>query len=86
MPRLREEFGLKELWVFGSMARGDDHDASDVDVLVEFQVGARPTLLTLAALMGRLSELLGREVDVGELRSLRSQVREEVEREMLRVA
>ncbi len=36
-PGLRKKYGVKSLAVFGSMARGDDHEESDVDVLVRFE-------------------------------------------------
>ena len=36
-PDLRKKYGVKSLAVFGSMARGDDREGSDVDVLVTFE-------------------------------------------------
>jgi predicted nucleotidyltransferase len=36
-PGLRRKYGVKSLAVFGSIARGDDQDGSDVDVLVKFE-------------------------------------------------
>jgi predicted nucleotidyltransferase len=36
-PRLREQFQVRSLHVFGSVARGDDSPTSDLDVLVEFE-------------------------------------------------
>jgi predicted nucleotidyltransferase len=35
-PGLRRKYGVKSLTVFGSMARGDDREGSDVDILVRF--------------------------------------------------
>jgi predicted nucleotidyltransferase len=35
-PRLRSEFGVRSLALFGSVARGEATDKSDVDLLVEF--------------------------------------------------
>jgi hypothetical protein len=48
--------------VFGSAARGEAGDGSDVDFLVEMEPGR--SLLDLAALRNDLMDLLGREVDV----------------------
>lgn len=36
-PRLKEEFRIRSLHVFGSVARGDAGPASDLDILVEFE-------------------------------------------------
>ena len=48
--------------VFGSVARGDATEESDVDFLVEFDPGS--SLLDLLRLHDELSEILGRRVDV----------------------
>jgi predicted nucleotidyltransferase len=86
MPGLRNEFAVESLYLFGSVARGDNRPDSDVDVLIEFAPGSRPTLFTLAGVYGRLVDLLGCGVDVGTLDSLRPAFRQSVEAEMLRVA
>lgn len=86
LPGLRREYGVDALYLFGSVARGDDGPESDVDVLVEFEPGARPTLFTLGGVLADLEDLLGRKVDLGQRHTLRPHMREEVEREMRRVA
>ncbi|HRQ73127.1 MAG TPA: nucleotidyltransferase family protein [Phycisphaerales bacterium] len=86
MPDLRREFGLRCVYLFGSVARGEEGPLSDIDVLVEFEPTAKPTLLTLAGVYGRLGDLFGRCVDVGTVDSLRPALRATVHREMLRVA
>jgi len=48
--------------VFGSVARGDETDAGDIDFLVEFEPGS--SLFDLLHLQDALSELLGCEVEV----------------------
>ena len=48
--------------VYGSVARGEDTSASDIDFLVDFAPDA--TLLDLIGLEQELSTLLGRQVDV----------------------
>lgn len=54
--------GASRLRVFGSVARGEDTEGSDLDLLVG--LGDRATLLTLASLERELSELLDVDVDV----------------------
>ena len=46
---LREN-GITALWVFGSVARGDARLDSDIDLAVDFALGAKPVLLGLVAL------------------------------------
>jgi hypothetical protein len=54
--------GARKVRLFGSAARGDAGEASDVDLLVEFEPGR--SLLDHAALVRDLEDLLGRKVDV----------------------
>jgi len=54
--------GVRSARIHGSVARGDDHPGSDLDLLVEFEEGR--SLLDLAALRLDLRDRLGREVDL----------------------
>jgi predicted nucleotidyltransferase len=60
--RLGERHGARGIRVFGSVARGDNQEASDVDFLVEFEKGR--TLFDLIGLRLDLRDLLGVEVDI----------------------
>lgn len=55
--------------VFGSVARGDATEDSDVDFLVEFEPNS--SLLDLLRVQDELSEILGRRVDVVSLGGLK---------------
>ena len=57
----RDEFGIVRIGVFGSVARDEITDISDVDVVVELD---RPDLLTLVGIKQELEDLLHRSVDV----------------------
>ncbi|MCA9870564.1 MAG: nucleotidyltransferase family protein [Anaerolineae bacterium] len=81
--RLRREYGVKSLALFGSVARDESSAASDVDLLVEFD---RPTgLLGLFALQEHLEQLLGCPVDLGTPASLKPRVRQRVMSEIVYV-
>jgi uncharacterized protein len=62
MPLLREKYAVSELGVFGSFARGEQREGSDVDVLVAFS--QTPSLLDLAGIKNDLEDVMGVEVDV----------------------
>jgi predicted nucleotidyltransferase len=66
-PDLQQEFPLYRLALFGSWARGDQTEASDIDLLVEVDPSIGLRFVTLAE---RLEELLGRDVDLVSHRSL----------------
>ena len=71
-------FGVIELSVFGSAARGELRADSDIDLLVDFDESQRVTLFTLFDLRSELSTLLGRAVDVVPKRGLKPLIREHV--------
>ena len=58
--------GIARLSLFGSILTPDFDAESDVDVLVEFQPTARPTLFTLGGILHELECITGRPVDVIE--------------------
>ncbi|MGE4049281.1 MAG: nucleotidyltransferase family protein [Acetobacteraceae bacterium] len=56
--------GIRHLALFGSVARGDAHVGSDVDLVAVLDQEAHVGLFALSALERRLAELLGRRVDL----------------------
>src|SRR5438270_125058 len=82
-PGLRRRYGVKTLAVFGSMARGDDREGSDVDVLVTFE--GRATFDNFMGLKLDLEELFGRSVDLLTPKCLRPEMRAEIEKEAILV-
>ncbi len=80
LARLCRRHSIRRLSLFGSVLKGSSRSDSDVDFLVEFERGAVPGLLGLAAIEAELSELLGRRADLRTARELSTHFREEVER------
>jgi predicted nucleotidyltransferase len=80
------DFSVKSLAIFGSVARDEATDASDVDVLVEFEPDQPVGLFAFIRLMHHLQELLGCKVDLTTLDGLREDMREEVLKEAVRAA
>jgi predicted nucleotidyltransferase/DNA-binding XRE family transcriptional regulator len=68
--------GARNVRVFGSVARGEDTETSDIDLLVDLDDGVG--VVALAGLRRELSELLGVEVDIVPAATLKPGVRAEV--------
>lgn len=78
------ELGIGSLAVFGSVARDEATDSSDIDLLVEF---SRPVgLFHFARVRRRLSEMLGAPVDLVTLKALREDMKDQILREAIRAA
>lgn len=73
-------------WIFGSFARGEEKEKSDIDILFvpDFEQGSF-TLLTHGGMYEDLKQLLGREVDLVIDGSLRPYARESAERDKVLV-
>ena len=79
--RIAAKRGARNVRIFGSAARGEADERSDVDVLVDMEPGR--SLLDMGGLLMDLQELLGRRVDVVSERGLRERIRERVLREAI---
>lgn len=73
---LADRFGIKNIRIFGSVARHEAREGSDIDFLVEFPPGT--SLLTHAAFQRELAELLGCDVDVASVNGIKEQIRRSV--------
>jgi uncharacterized protein len=73
--------GVVHLSVFGSVARGDASQQSDVDLMADFDKSERLTLVKTGNLQYRLSELLGAEVELPSAEWMREPVRSRAMRE-----
>lgn len=69
-------YGAHNVRLFGSTARGEGSEGSDLDFLVDMEDGR--TLLDLVGLSQELREFLGREVDVVTERSLSPYLRDQI--------
>ena len=73
---LCRRYQVASLKVFGSVARGEEHQDSDIDILVQF---VHPvSLLTLVRLERELSDLFGRKVDLLTEQALSPYIRDAV--------
>ncbi|GAB6931822.1 nucleotidyltransferase family protein [Calditerricola satsumensis] len=77
--RICDKYGAKNVRVFGSVARGEADENSDIDLLVELEPDR--SLFDLGGLWHDLNETLGVKVEVFTVKSLRDAVRERALRE-----
>jgi predicted nucleotidyltransferase len=78
---LCRHYGVRELSLFGSAVRGEMRPESDIDVMVEFDPGARIGLLRFESLCEGLEALAGRKVDLVTKRGLKAWIRPQVLKE-----
>ena len=76
--------GIRHLSLFGSVARDEAGDASDVDLAVELDPSAKIGLFRLMGLQRRLSEILGCSVDLVPEPAESPRLRQNIERDRLR--
>lgn len=74
---LAAQYGAKHVRVFGSVARGEDSDTSDVDILIEFPQGY-DLLKQRIPLTNQLASLIGRNVDLVPEHELNKYIRNDV--------
>lgn len=79
-PELRAA-GIVHLRLFGSVARGEESSRSDVDLMADLDRSKRLSLVGMAHLENRLSDLLGVKVDLSLARSMKEAVRARAVRE-----
>ena len=73
------KYGAKNIRVFGSVARGEEKQGSDIDIIVEMKQGS--SLLDIIAIKQDIEDLLGRKVDVITEASISPYIRTEILRE-----
>jgi uncharacterized protein len=83
ITRIAKEHGVTSMSLFGSTARGEDHQSSDIDLLVDFEPGR--SLIDLVRLERELSEAFNLDFDVLTPNSLHPRIRERVNREKVSI-
>jgi predicted nucleotidyltransferase len=83
-PAIKAE-GATALYLFGSAARDEAGDESDIDVFVEFEPGSRFSLLNMSGIRLIIMDETGRDVDITTRDALHPRVRERILSEAVRV-
>ncbi|HQO10326.1 MAG TPA: nucleotidyltransferase family protein [Clostridiales bacterium] len=64
LESLCKKYKIKSLSLFGSAVRDELKSDSDIDILIEFEKGCTPGLITFIGIQRELSDLLGKRVDL----------------------
>ena len=79
--RLAAQYGAYNVRVFGSVARGDATENSDIDLIVQFQDWV--SLYELAGLKQTLEAALGRSVDIADSETRKRRFLERIEKDIV---
>lgn len=78
---LAAKYGVSNIRIFGSVAREEDDEASDIDFLVDIEPGR--SLFDLGGLLYELQDMLGCDVDLVTENGLKDRIRQQVMREVV---
>jgi len=79
---IKERFNVSRIGVFGSFARGEGGEESDVDVLVEFKTGFK-TFDNYMDLKFYLEDIFSRNVDLVTVNALKPQLKDDILQEVI---
>ena len=79
---IKGKYHVRRIGVFGSFARGEEKEGSDIDVLIELEEGYE-TFDNYMDLKYFLEDLFGRKVDLTTVDALRPQIKDDILREVV---
>ena len=82
LPKIKEDFKVKNIWLFGSYSKNKQRENSDIDFLVEYEKDEIINSRSNIYLSIYLEELLNKEVEVGTIDSLIPKVKDYVKNDM----
>ncbi|KAB2951921.1 nucleotidyltransferase family protein [Heliorestis acidaminivorans] len=74
-------YGVVQAFIFGSFARGEETENSDIDLLIEYAPNARKSMFDFCKLIEELKDEFGRDVDVVTIKGLSPFLRDIVDKE-----
>ena len=82
-PLLKEKYGIEEFAIFGSVARGEEKENSDVDIVIlKMQIKSGWDIINAKYF---IEKVLRRRVDIGTLRSMKTFIKNRIKNEMIYV-
>ena len=81
-----KQFKVKDLYLFGSAARDEAKDTSDIDILVAFEPNAKVGMFDFIRLRRKLSNVLGCDVDLTTEDALHREMKADILKEAIHAA
>lgn len=82
-PILSTDFYIKNLGLFGSYARGENSESSDIDILIEYDENKAFSLFTLIKLEEFLTKLFNVKVDLVNKKSIKPDLKDSILKEVV---
>ncbi len=82
-PALKEKYGIEEFALFGSFARSEQQEHSDVDIVI-LKIKEKKANIRLNAI-NFLKEKLKRDVDMGYFQSMKTFIKDEIKKDLIYV-
>ena len=76
-------YPIEKAWLFGSYARGEETDNSDVDVLVKFDTNAKISLFDYVRIMDKMEKLLDKKIDLVSEKGVMNFAKESIEKDKI---
>lgn len=80
---LKQRFGVNRIGIFGSYARGEERESSDIDILVEFINNSYRTFDNYMDLKFYLEDLLSLRVDLLTINAIKEELKENILKEVI---
>ena len=76
-------YPIEKAWIFGSYARSEETQKSDIDIMVRFEENADVSLLDYVRIMNRLKSFLHKKIDLVEEGQLYAWAQDSVDKEKI---
>jgi hypothetical protein len=73
--RFKKEYGIKNIWLFGSVARGEDTPSSDIDLMVEFDKSYPMNFKRLFGIKFEIEKKFKKKVDILEKEAVKPRLK-----------
>lgn len=81
-PELIKKYNIRQIGVFGSYARGEEKQSSDLDIMVDFE---KPIGLDFVTLAEELESVLSLKVDLVSVNAIKPRMMESIKEELIYV-
>jgi len=85
LPNLKTEYNIQRIGLFGSFARNEQNDKSDIDILLEFKPGTKNIYETKSKLKNFLINYFKRDVDLCREKYIKPYVKDYLKNEVIYV-